>query len=311
MSSSTRAGPDMQTTTKMRKVGREIVGLEAGLQYLDERTWEVALQEVPYMLGVSRCFAMRRTCKAWARSTQMLPKHDAVRHYGLSPLALLNVLGSPGFTLDSLMVAEDDVYSVLTDHHDRARPEFMLMLNPNNASQHDRDLVAKTITEMRPKCALPPNSFSNSAVDVIFQFRGEREKMVVLQTQPIHLAVIHKAHRLVRMLLAAAAQSGVLAEILGNVQTGLLPSPSLMFLAVVFADKQVVDSLKAVGAKFSSLDQTAVERLRCAGMWPELQVRMGELGLAVEAQHWDTELAALAGNCLNNLVPTGRAGGLG
>jgi len=272
----------MQTTTKTPKVGLMMVGLEAGLQYLDESTWQVALQEVPYMLGVSRCFAIRATCKTWARSTQTLQKHDALRCYGFSPLALLSVLGSPGFILESFMVAEDDVYSVLTDHQVCKWGQALML---SNASQHDHYAVAKTIAELRPKCALPPHS-----VDVIFQSHVEREKMLVLQTHPIHIAVIHKAHRLVRMFLAAAAQSGVLEEMLGHLQTGRLPSPSLMFLAVVFADKHVVDSLKAVGARFSFIDQTAAERLRRAGMWPELQVRMGELGLATEAQNWDRQL---------------------
>jgi hypothetical protein len=279
---------------KQTKVGAIMVGWEVDTpahQKSEADLWRLAFQdvpvlwEVPNVLGLSRCAALRRTCKPWAASTRSPFKpvhlgHELAQDCCPAPAALLNVLDTPSLSCDSLMDMEDTVYSILSDRRLRDWiPEMLLSC----ANKNEYLVVQDFIADLRPKCKLAPK-----AVDAILQPCIEREQNVVLQPQSIHLAVVHNAARLVRMLLAKASQTGVMSQMLSN---GLhSSSPSLMFLAVLFADMEVIEALKAAGAQFNSCDQAAASRLDQAGLWTELQTRMANLGLAAVAQEWSAKL---------------------
>uniref|UniRef100_A0A7S1S6N4 Uncharacterized protein n=1 Tax=Alexandrium catenella TaxID=2925 RepID=A0A7S1S6N4_ALECA len=191
-------------------------------------------------------------------------------------------MGAPGFSVDSTLAVEDDVYGLLTDPRLDEQLPGMLAAH-TDISSFDR--VCGMIAALAPKCVVPQN-----VLNVIFEPQVEREKMLLLSPRPLHYAVIHSSGRLVRMLLAAAARANMTDVVLEKAPwhgaRGAPPSPLL--LASLFAGEDVAGALRAAGAAPNEIDARAASRLQRAKLWEPLAARMQSLGLgeaALELEH--------------------------
>merc|ERR1719408_633449 len=152
---------------------------------------------------------------------------------------MLSVLGAPGFMARPLLLVEDEVHWLLIQEKPRKWTSEMLksVFHVNGA-----DKLAELIANLRPRCKLPDVS-----LDVIFQLRSR----VLLTLQPLHYAIFYSSHSLLKKLLAIADSTGVtLLDDLPSAD-GYHGNVSPLFLAVLFADQDVVGLLRQRGAKLS------------------------------------------------------------
>jgi hypothetical protein len=176
------------------------------------------------------------------------------------------------------MLVEDAVYSVVSSKKsNRCIPELLLC----QEAKTDHNAVAGLITELRPRCKLQAD-----CVDAVFQPHVERCKTLFLHPRPVHYAVINNSARLTRMLLALASHVDINERTVEKDGT----SPSLMFLATLFADNRVVEVLKAFCVTCNPCDQNAALKLKRAGHWQQFKARMEDLGLQEVALHLDSQL---------------------
>jgi len=221
---------------------------------------EIALPQVQQLLGASRCGALKRVCCSWTESLQLhqpVPRHS-----------LLDTLSPVSENLLDELQAEDDLYLLKS----AGIPDLL----STHADISNFDEVRALVAALRPRCRLP-----EVAVDILFQPQVERDRTLYLAPRPLHCAVMHSSLRLLRMLLRAAKETGVLQEACGNDQPGaaaLTPT----FLAVLFASQEVGDVLveEGIADAFScELDVQAACKLQRRGLWPIFQERANSLGL--------------------------------
>merc|ERR1740129_2244677 len=187
--------------------------------------------------------------------------------------AVLNAVSSADFALPSATVAEDGIFLAMLDPEVHAKEA----LNSRTRIMECAE-VAAMIEALQPRCRIAGGA---NAVRAIFKYQVERQKTLFLKARPIHHAVMHSAPRLTRMLLSAADSHGTLQETLENASEAHTVSP--LFLAVLLAEDEVVDTLRRSGAHCNTMDVQAVGRLQTEGLWEGCRQRMEALGLGEEA----------------------------
>jgi len=244
----------------------------------------VPLMSVPKMLGMSRCTQLRVTCRDWSEacSTDVFDPPAGFREVfkscpaddvwprRLACMAILDVLGAPDFAERALNVVEDDVHWLLAHVWTKSWVEKMLQ---STFRIRAVDQLAKWTAELRPKCKLP-----GVVLDVIFQLRSP----VMLALQPIHCAVLLSSSSVLKKLLSAATHVARLLTDSSSEETNH-DSVSPLFLAVLFAEKDVVDVLRCHGACLNGVDAKAAMRLQGAFLWADLEERLISLQLDAEA----------------------------
>jgi len=179
------------------------------------------------------------------------------------------------------MEVEDCIYSVVTCKGLKERiPE--LLSASDNKSMHE---IVDMIAELKPKCKVSPD-----ALDVLLQPRVERGKMLALNARPLHYAIIHNSARAVRMMLNLSSREHGMENLLEKSRLDNSASLSLVFLAALFADIEIAEALKVAGATLGPSDKEAAMRLKRAGLWQQLKVRLGHIGFSAEAELFDSQL---------------------
>eukprot|EP00928_Gymnodinium_smaydae_P062383 TRINITY_DN46262_c0_g1_i1.p1 TRINITY_DN46262_c0_g1~~TRINITY_DN46262_c0_g1_i1.p1 ORF type:complete len:286 (-),score=40.27 TRINITY_DN46262_c0_g1_i1:445-1302(-) len=236
---------------------------------------ELLATQLLQFLGASRCRELRGTCQAWRSdlSTSTRRSGGAACPRGE---AVLDAMRAPCFQAPaSVMSLEDDVFLALTESTRLEDTQGMLL---NYSRITDYEEISDMIAALKQKCTISPE-----AVSSIFQYQFERSKTFYLSPRAIHYAVIHSASRVVKMLLSAAKRAGVLEQVLQLSDQGDRPlTVTPLFLAVLFAEADVVEMLKSWGCKFNRMDGLAAMRLLKAGHWKACQSRIKALGLDAE-----------------------------
>lgn len=247
---------------------------------------DVPLLEVPQLLGLSRCVQLSRTCRDWRLACQTrftgspaslmqafgddyCEERDSVWARRVACMSIFSVLGAPGFRpQDSIEVTEDEVFWCLSDERLRKWDSNML----RSPFQTNRELAVA----LGPRCKI-----AGPVMDVLFA-----ATLQPLHLRPIHYAVLHSSPRLTNMLLAAASRAGVFNEAVQDF-VGVRDDKSIsaLFLAVLFAGQDVVDTLKCHGATTNSADVKASLKLYRAQIWDELHARFNQLQLNAEADY--------------------------
>eukprot|EP00930_Biecheleria_cincta_P032290 TRINITY_DN22407_c0_g1_i1.p1 TRINITY_DN22407_c0_g1~~TRINITY_DN22407_c0_g1_i1.p1 ORF type:complete len:293 (+),score=34.03 TRINITY_DN22407_c0_g1_i1:98-976(+) len=242
---------------------------------------DVPLLEVPKLLGLSRCVQLARTSRDWwlacATRVSGIPaslrqafgedyceEADSVWARRVACMSLFSILGAPGFNPNqSTEVSEDEVFWCLSDRRFRKWDCNML----RSPFQTNREMV----TAFGPRCKI-----AGPVMDVLFA--------APLHLRPIHYAVLHSSPRLVNMMLAAASRAGVFSEAVQDF-VGVKDDKSIsaLFLAVLFAEQDVVATLKRHGATTNSTDVQASLKLYRAHIWDDLHARLNEVQLNSEA----------------------------
>jgi hypothetical protein len=184
-------------------------------------------------------------------------------------MAMLHAVGAPGFTLKPLTSVEDDVHWMLS--HERPKKWTSAMLRSSFCFL-DTESLAELMKGLQPLCKLP-----GVALDEIFPPR--------VAFQAIHYSVLYASPPLVQKLLRAADNVGI-RECIVNARTeeGKRCSISPLFMAVLFADKDVVDVLRSNDACLNDIDAEIAMRLHAASLRADLKNRLITLQLDVEAE---------------------------
>jgi hypothetical protein len=180
-------------------------------------------------------------------------------------MSVFSILGAPGFNPNqSIEVTEDEVFWCLSDQRFRKWDANMLR-SPFQTSW-------EMAVALGPRCKI-----AGPVIDVLFA--------APVHLRPIHYAVLHSSPRLVNMMLAAASRAGVFNEAVQDF-VGVRDDKSIsaLFLAVLFAEQDVVDSLKRHGATTNSTDVQASLNLYRAHLWDVLHARLNQLQLNTEAE---------------------------
>jgi len=250
---------------------------------------QMPLMSVPTLLGISRCVHLRVVCRDWAAAcsanifappagfeevfSRKFPDGD-VWARRLACMTMMHVLGVPDFQQQPLAVVEDDVHWLLAHQGTKKWTGKMLQ---SSFRISGADHLAKFTAALQPKCKLPV-----VVLDVIFQLRSQ----VRLQLQPLHCAVLMSSPILVRKLLSISKHLGTLSDDTTE-SSSTTPADSTispLFLAVLFANQDVVDILKSYGACLNCVDAMATVRLQVAFLWADLEERLLHLKLDAEAE---------------------------
>jgi len=256
------------------------------------------LLSVPTLLGISRCVHLRVACRDWAAAcsanifappagfeevfSRRNPDGD-VWARRLACMTMIHVLGAPNFHQRPLAVVEDDVHWLLAHQGTKKWTGKMLQSSFRISGAEN---IAKFTASLQPKCKLP-----GVVLDVIFQLRSQ----VRLQLQPLHCAALLSSPSLVRKLLSISKHLGTLSDYTTE-SSSTEPSHSTispLFLAVLFANQDVVDILKSYGACLNCVDAMATVRLQVAFLWADLEERLLHLKLDAEAEKLGKEVDEL------------------
>jgi len=259
----------------------------------------VPLMSVPTLLGISRCMQLRAVCRDWVAACsanifappagfeevfRSCPAGD-VWARRLACMTMIHVLGAPDFEPRPLAIVEDDVHWLLAHKGTKKWTGKMLQSSFRISGAEN---IAKFTTALQPKCKLP-----GVVLDVIFQLRSQ----VRVQLQPVHCAVLLSSPALVRKLLSIAKHLGTLNDYT-HAESSSTEGPhhttvSPLFLAVLFANQDVVDVLKSYGACLNCVDAMATVRLQVAFLWADLEERLLHLHLDAEAEKLGKEVDEL------------------
>lgn len=263
----------------------------------------VPLMMVPHFLGLSRCWSLRNTCRDWllaCHAERFRPPtgfemvlgcdypSDPNNIWGrrLACMALLSVLGATDFAVHSMLEAEDSIYWLLVHVKLQAWTKNMILTTFHNS---DAGQISKMIASLQPKCKLPM-----AAVGIVFKLQRIREQTIFFNAMPLHYAVIYSSVAATRMLLATAARVGTLAGMIQDFsEEGRYIMLSPLFIAILFAEKNVVDVLRCSGAQINSLDAKAALRLQIAGLGADLWKRMEVLHLSLQADELHAKMRML------------------
>jgi len=242
------------------------------------------------LLGPSRCGSLIASCRLVGEDFRDLlsrPQHGDSGS-ARSLCATLWTAAAGGYSRLAGPVAlhvEDAVYMALMHPAEGSTAKDVLQGHPDLTKPED---IAELIAALKPRCKVPA-----AVLDVIFAFKAERSNTFFLHPKPLHSAVMCSEIRLTRLLLAAAADWGVLEESLqlGN-QEGSADTFTPLFLAMLFAERETVDVLLASGAAFNEVDLQAALRLQRLGWWTACAARLGELEIGDQATQLHARLAA-------------------
>eukprot|EP00927_Polykrikos_kofoidii_P066722 TRINITY_DN62283_c0_g1_i1.p1 TRINITY_DN62283_c0_g1~~TRINITY_DN62283_c0_g1_i1.p1 ORF type:complete len:347 (+),score=56.26 TRINITY_DN62283_c0_g1_i1:144-1184(+) len=202
---------------------------------------------------------------------------------------LVKALGAPSFRSPASLTTEDAVYVLLADVNLEAQIPSMLSAH---APIHEHKDIRRMLAELRPLCQVP-----GDVLDVIFQPQVERDRTLFFNPRAIHLAVVHSSARIVGLLLGAARRVGALEEVLQqqcSIQRRSSSSPSTLtplFVAALFAGREVVDRLVRAGCEPNDIDVHAAGLLRRRGHWNPVKERMQALGMESTAARIEVRLA--------------------
>jgi hypothetical protein len=188
----------------------------------------------------------------------------------LSCIAMLSALGAPEFKPKPLEVVEDDVHWLIMHMWTKRFLKEMLV---STFSVDGVERLGALTAALRPRCKLP-----HVVLDVIFQLRSR----VPVALRPLHCAVLLCSCSVVKKLLRISEAYSALKDYTTDDPLHRTVSP--LFLAVLFADQAVVDTLRCHGACLNRVDAMATMRLQVAFLWADVEERLLQLQLGAEAE---------------------------
>lgn len=257
-----------------------------------QHCFQDALMLVPALLGIARCSNLRVVSRDWQLACMpdsFTPPSIVVKVLGpaismslrsyaepaiqrLLGAWMPDVLGAPEFQRSAASV-EDEVHWLLTHPATRkhARASIRSTFCMDSAS-----ILSTFASSVRSRCKLP-----GTAVDVVFQLRSG----VRFTLEPLHCAVLLSSRALVQKLLST------LKSLDEDIDCQATVSP--LFLAVLFAEQDVVDVLRRYGASLSDADAVAAIGLPTVFLWAVLEERLSSLHLEDEATRLRTKVHKL------------------